>query len=108
MAKFLIFVTLGSFMAIQALAESWTGVISDSRCGAKHEAASAADVQCMKTCIKRGATPALVSGGKLFNVASSSNDQVASHLGEKVTITGKLERDYSGQFIVVESITKAE
>ena len=101
-------VALGSLMSTGALADSWTGTLSESRCGDKHAAASPSDVQCIKACIKRGAVPALVSGGKVYTISSSSNDKVAPHLGEKVTITGKVEKDRSGEFIVVESIVKAE
>jgi hypothetical protein len=104
----LLVVGLASLTPIGALAESWTGTLSDSRCGAKHEAASAADVECIKTCMKQGAVPVLVTGGKVLSIASSSNDKVAPHIGEKVTITGTVERSRFGQIIVVESITKAE
>lgn len=79
-----------------------------SRCGAKHSADTAADVQCIKACIRRGAVPVLLTDGKVYNIASSSNDKVAPHLGEKVTIQGALEKDRFNQMLVVDSITKAE
>ena len=99
-----------SLLPLGAMAESWTGVISDSRCGAKHEALSAADVKCMQACMKKGATPVLLTGGKMYSISSSSNEQVAPHIGEKVTITGKQEKDLygGGSFITIESIAKAE
>ena len=90
------------------MAETWTGVISDSRCGAKHTTASVADVKCMQSCLKKGAVPVLVSNGKAYNIETNSNDKVTPFLGQKVTITGKIEsQPYEGTFITVESVSKA-
>ncbi|MDQ6760038.1 MAG: hypothetical protein M3Z32_09265 [Acidobacteriota bacterium] len=108
MRKLLLVAGFGSLLPLCAMAESWTGVISDSRCGAKHEALSASDVKCMQACIKRGATPVLLTGGKMYAISSSSDEQVAPHVGQKVIVTGKLEKDRGGDFITIESITKAE
>jgi len=41
MKKVWMVATLASFFAAGAMAESWTGTISDEKCAAKHEAASA-------------------------------------------------------------------
>lgn len=102
-------VSLVVMVSIGAMAESWTGTLSDSRCAAKHAAASAADVACIKACVNKGAVPVLVTSEKVYAIASNSNDKVASHLGERVTITGKVETDRrAGDIITVESISKAE
>ena len=44
----------------------------------------------------------------MYTISSSSNEEVAPHLGQKVTITGKVEKDRGGDFITIESIAKAE
>lgn len=108
MKTFLLLAGIGSLLPLGAMAESWTGVLSDSRCGAKHEALSAADVKCMQACIKKGATPVLLTGGKMYTISSASNEQVTPHIGEKVNVTGKVEKDRGGDFITIESIAKAE
>jgi hypothetical protein len=41
MRKLSLVLSLGSLFAAAAFAESWSGAVSDSMCGAKHEAASA-------------------------------------------------------------------
>jgi hypothetical protein len=97
-------------LSLPAAAESWTGTISDSRCGAKHAAGSTADLDCINACMKRGAVPVLVvPGGKVYSIATESVEKVTPHLGKKVTITGKTESQrFAGELIIVESIAKAE
>jgi hypothetical protein len=107
--RLLLLIVIAAVSPIWAIAESWTGTLSDSRCEQKHVAATAADAACIKDCIKKGAVPVLLTGGKVYSIASSSNDKVTPHLGEKVTITGKLETDRrAGGIITVESIVKAQ
>lgn len=93
MKKFLMAVTIGSLFAACALAETMTGTISDAVCGAKHAAAAAGDTACVKSCIKRGAAPVLVSDGKVYQIAAASRDKVVALAGQKVTVNGKIEGD---------------
>jgi hypothetical protein len=51
MKKLSLVLTLGSLFAAASFAETLSGTVSDSMCGAKHEAASAADAACVKKCI---------------------------------------------------------
>ena len=44
------FALAASFFAVSAMAESWTGVISDAACGAKHADASEKSMACAKAC----------------------------------------------------------
>jgi hypothetical protein len=90
MRKLLVVVSL--FSAV-AMAETITGTVSDEKCGAKHTAASAKDKSCVETCVKGGAAAVIVSGDKIYKLAADSQDKVKSHLGEKVTVNGKVEGD---------------
>lgn len=81
-----------SFCAVGAFAESWTGVISDEHCGAKHAAATEADMKCAQTCIgQHGAKAVFVVGDKVYNI--DNQDAIKGHEGHKVTINGKLTGD---------------
>lgn len=89
-------VALGATLCcFTAFAGSWTGVISESKCGAKHEDAptNPKSESCIKGCIKGGAEPVLVTDGKVVKIEKASQAKVMDHLGHKVTITGKLEND---------------
>lgn len=81
----------GLFLSVAAFAESWTGTISDSHCGAKHVAASEADQKCATKCITGGAKPVLVVGDKVLNI--DNPDAVKGHEGHKVTVTGNMTGD---------------
>jgi hypothetical protein len=84
---------VASLVSAAAMAETVTGTVSDEKCGAKHTAATAKDKSCVETCIKGGAAPVIVSEGKVYKIEEASRDKVKSHLGEKVTINGKVEGD---------------
>jgi hypothetical protein len=86
-------VSLGWLFMAAAFAETWSGTVSDSMCGAKHAAASASDAACIKKCVKGGASAVLVSDGKVYQIAPNSQSKVTPLLGQKVTVTGKLDND---------------
>ena len=93
-----------SLFAMSAFAASWTGVISDAGCGAKHADGSEKSMNCVKGCVKgKGAGAVLVVGDKVVKIADSSKDKIMDHLGHKVTIDGKME----GETIVVDSVKMA-
>ncbi len=79
-----------SFTAAGAFAEEWTGVIGDSKCGAKHNEASM-NAKCVETCVKGGAAPVFIVGDKVYKIDDPS--KVMAHLGHKVTVTGSLDGD---------------
>ena len=93
MRKLSLIVSLGSLFAAAAFAETWSGTVSDSMCGAKHEAASASDMACVKKCVKGGASAVLISDGKVYPIAADSQSKVMPLLGKKVTVMGKMEGD---------------
>ncbi len=100
MKKLGLFLTLA---AATAFAGEWTGYISETKCGAKHQTGSAADVACVKGCIKGGAKPVLVVDGKV--VAISNIDKVPEALyGQKVKVSG----DLKGESLTVASVEAAK
>ena len=92
-----------ALFAAAAFASEWTGYVSETKCGAKHNDASAGSIGCVKACIKGGAKPVLVDDGKV--VAISNPDKVPEALyGLKVTVTG----DLKGEAVEIESIEAAK
>ncbi len=89
--------------AAAALASDWTGYVSETKCGAKHDDGSTASIACVKGCIKGGAKPVLVVDGKV--VAISNPDKVPEALyGLKVKVSGEMEHDA----VEIESIEEAK
>jgi len=93
MKKLTFVLALGAAFSLTAFAESFSGTISDSMCAAKHVAATDADKKCVQGCVKRGAEPVLVVGDKVYKISADSKEKVMSHLGDKVTVEGKVEGD---------------
>lgn len=89
---------LATLCATGVFAESWTGVISDDACAAKHTPATPADQRCAASCIRSGGKAVLVSGDKVY--AIENQGVVKGHEGQKVTVTGKL----SGDTVHIDSI----
>jgi len=85
---------LGAAFSLIALADSFSGTVSDSMCGVQHAAATDADKKCVEGCIKHhGAKPVLVVGDKIYKISADSQDKVMSHLGDKVTVEGTVKGD---------------
>ena len=82
-----------AFVAALAVAGdgSWTGYITDSKCGAKaaHEGAQ----ECTVKCVKEGAKYVFVNDTdkKVYTIADQ--DKVADHAGHHVTVKGSVEGD---------------
>lgn len=92
-----------SLFAVSAMAESWTGTISDSKCGAKHADASEKSMACVKACVGRGGEAVFVVGDKVLKLDAASKAKIAEHLGHKVVIDGSLE----GETVTVASVKMA-
>lgn len=81
--------------------ETWTGWVTDTRCGMKDDQAGHA--ACAQRCAERGADLALVSSeGKLFKL--NPRDKVVELAGEYVEVKGTMVEDA----IQVASIMKVE
>src|ERR1700722_10974408 len=79
-----------------AAEQTWTGQISDSACGAKHEEAAEGqgkmpDRECTQACVKGGSKYGLVSNGKVLQIANQDNKDLATHAGHTVKLTGELK-----------------
>lgn len=102
MKKFVaISMMLAFVFAMSAMADTWTGVISDSKCGAAH--ATKMNAKCVESCVKGGQAPVLVSDGKVLKIDDASKEKVMPHLGHKVKVTGT-EKDGT---VMIESIEMA-
>ncbi len=105
MKRFVVAVmAIGSFGAFGAMAESMTGFVSDSHCGAAHDGSHAEkDAACAQKCVKSGSDPVFVTGGKVIKFDSDSAAKAKDLVGQKVTVDGTM----SGDTLTVNSITKA-
>ena len=95
--SFALFSAIFVFTTIATAAEqTWTGQISDSACGAKHEEAAEGqgkmpDRECTVACVRGGSKYVLVSDGKVFQIANQDNKDLAAHAGHTVKMTGEIK-----------------
>jgi hypothetical protein len=76
--------------AFAAKGQTFTGTVSDSMCGAKHEMAGN-DASCTRECVSKGSKYALVVGDKVYTLETSDKAALATldkQAGAKVTVTG--------------------
>jgi hypothetical protein len=93
-ATVVLFITAAS--APSAAEQTWTGQISDSACGAKHEEVAEGqgklpDRECTEACVRGGSKYVLVSNGKVLMIANQDNKDLATHAGHTVKLTGELK-----------------
>jgi len=93
MKKLSLVISLGAMFAAAGLAETLSGVVGDSMCGAKHAADGPSDIACIKKCVKGGASPIIISEGKVYKITADSQGKVMSMLGDKVVVNGKVDGD---------------
>jgi hypothetical protein len=97
--------TLSAALAAPAFADStaqtFTGEVSDSMCGAKHMEGSPAE--CTKACVKQGSKYALVVGEKVYTL-ESSDKAVLSKLDELAGQKAKVKGVAKGDTIAVSSV----
>jgi hypothetical protein len=97
--------SLAATLALGAMglfgADSWTGTISDSMCGASHGSTPAK--QCTTGCIKKGAKYVIVVGDKVYGITNQDKPGLAKYAGESVKVMGKKE----GDTITISKISKA-
>jgi hypothetical protein len=86
-------------MSISAADKTWTGRISDSMCGAKHNTSAEhgkkmSDRDCTLACVKdHNAKYVFVSGGKVYNVGNQEFGALQEHAGHTVKLTGQMSGD---------------
>ena len=92
---------LFSGAAMAAAEGSWTGYITDSKCGVKgaHEGAG----ECATKCVKEGAKFVFVNDADKKVYVVDAQDKVAAHAGHHVTVKGTVD----GETLKLESIEMA-
>jgi hypothetical protein len=78
--------------------QTWTGTISDSKCGATHKAMlehnkNLTDRSCTEACVKGGAKYVFASGDKVYALENQKDAALARYAGQMVTVTGELQGD---------------
>ena len=105
MKKFVLATFLAASVgSVVALADSISGYVSESGCGAKHSTVSEKNTKCVEGCLKKGADPVLVSDGKVMKFDADSKEKAKSFAGQNVKIDGTLD----GDVVKVTSIDKAD
>lgn len=95
--------------AVFAADQTWTGTISDSKCGASHKAMTEhnknlTDRDCTAACVKSGGKYVFASGGKVYALENQNDPALAMYAGETVTVSGEMR----GNTIVASKISKAK
>ena len=97
----------GLIMAASCLfsqtAQTLTGTVSDTMCGAKHMMANSSPAQCTRECVKQGSDYGLVSGDKVYTLKGDAK-LMDKYAGQKVTVKG----DVAGTTVTVRSITQTK
>ena len=79
-----------SFCTASALAETYTGVVSDAMCAKNPAKASAPEhAACAKKCIEGGSPAVLIVGDKVYQV--SNPDTLNAYAGKKVTVDATMD-----------------
>ena len=99
-------VTIGNRPSVSAAQQTWTGEISDSKCGATHKRMNEhgntkmSDRECTLACVKEGAKYVFVSGGKVYAIENQGLAALAQHAGDTVKLSGQM----TGETILVSGI----
>ena len=75
--------------------QTFTGVVSDSMCGAKHMMPGD-PVACAHACLKQGSKYALVVGDKVYTLDASdkaATDELDKRIGQKAKVSGTADGD---------------
>ena len=87
-------------MTAGAVEKTWTGKISDSMCGAKHNTSAEhggkkmSDRDCTLACVREhNAKYVFVSGGKVYKVGNQDFGALQEHAGHTVKLTGEMSSD---------------
>ena len=84
--------------------QTFTGVITDTMCGAKHDMKGHSDADCVKLCTKGSAQYALFDGESVLKLSDQKNP--ARYAAQRVKVTGTL--DQKNKIIRVISIEAAD
>ena len=89
-------ILLLSVLPARAAEQTWSGKISDSACGAKHEEAAEntgvmPDRECTEACVRGGSKYVLVVDKQVFQITNQDFKGLATHAGHAVKMTGELK-----------------
>jgi hypothetical protein len=98
---FLVLAFSATIALVAAQSQSWTGVVSDSMCGAKHSTASDDATACVNKCVSGGAKYTLVVGDKVYQIAPQ--DKFKDFAGKSVKVTGAMD----GETITAQAVEAA-
>jgi hypothetical protein len=96
---------IGSMLLVAAATgmaaeQTWTGTISDSMCGAKHNTSAEhagkkmSDRDCTLACVKEhNAKYVFVRNGKVYNIDNQDLADLQEHAGHTVRLTGDMKGD---------------
>lgn len=89
MKKTLLALAFSGTMTVAAAAQSVTGVITDTMCGAKHGMMKGQpDSECTRLCVKGARDYALYDGKTLWKLSDQKTP--ASFAAQRVTVTGEV------------------
>ncbi len=93
-----------------AAEQTLIGRISDSMCGANHQAMAHGGKkvnahECTLECVKAGSQYVLVTKGKTYNIANQDFAGLEAHAGRRVKVTGEMSAD--GKSIKVSKVEMA-
>lgn len=72
---------------------SFTGLITDSHCGARHmRKSNLTSTECARACYRKGASYVLVDGNRRYTLIGGE-DAISKLVGERVRVTGNLQGD---------------
>jgi hypothetical protein len=83
-----LFAGLAAAQPPKAKKQSWSGVVTDSMCGAKHMMADAAE--CTRACVSKGSSYALLVGDTVY-MLQGHEAELDKLAGKKATVTGSAE-----------------
>ncbi len=72
--------------------QSFTGVVTDSMCGATHMAKEKTPAECTRICVKDGMKYALAADKKLYTL-EGHEAELPKLAGQRVTVKGTLKGD---------------
>jgi hypothetical protein len=71
-------------------AQTFSGVITDAHCGAKHKSSDKSPAECTRSCVQNGSHYVLVDGDRMYRL-DGDIVQLNQLSGQRVTVTGRLE-----------------
>jgi hypothetical protein len=100
LAFFLAMLVLGALMLVSSAmaagkAQTFSGEVSDSMCGAKHMMEGDA-ASCTRACVQKGSKYALVVGDKVYTLDTTDKatlDELDKLAGSKAKVSGTAEGD---------------